>query len=122
MSRESGQLRASQVITTYGPGSLLDLPEDSVIVSGLESWGSTAKLPRIIEPRLAAKLQQIWDLSYRPQLYAPPPAPDLPWQAGPAIGARRFPKWFLTQPMPDETGSRGRSQQKAPSGPSEGTG
>lgn len=113
MSRESGQLRASQVITTYGPGALLDLPEDSVIISGLESWGSTAKLPRIVEPRLAAKLQQIWDLSYRPALYAPPPAPDLPWQPGPAMGARRFPRWFLTQPVHDGAGMRpGRTRRR----------
>ena len=35
-----GQLRRSQVITTFGPGALIDLPNDSAIVGGLDTWGS----------------------------------------------------------------------------------
>ena len=55
--RAHGQLRRSQVITTFGPGALIDLPNDSAIVAGLDTWGSEANLERIEEPRLAAKLQ-----------------------------------------------------------------
>lgn len=114
MSRRiAGQLRGSQVITTYGPGSLLDLPQDSAIVSGLESWGSLKHLPKIEEPRLAKKLQAIAGLATRPELRAPPPAPELPWLDGQAIGARRFPEWFLTQPVAEGTGpSSGRSRSR----------
>src|ERR1022692_910024 len=35
---EVGELRPSQVLTTYGIGSLVDLPNLSVMVMGLESW------------------------------------------------------------------------------------
>ena len=39
MSRKGhGQLRQSQVITTYGPGALIDLPRHSAIVGGLDTW------------------------------------------------------------------------------------
>lgn len=108
----SGQLRGSQVITTYGPGSLLDLPYDSAIVSGLESWGNPAKLPKVEEPRLARKLQMIAGLANRPGLYAPPPAPELPWEKGPTIGARRFPEWFLSQPVTKDSGSSRTRERK----------
>ena len=46
MSSEAhGQVRRSQVITTYGPGALIDLPRHSAIVGGLETW------PKIERPR-----------------------------------------------------------------------
>ena len=43
-----GQVRQSKVVTTFGPGSMLDLPNHSVIVGGLESW---TKGDEILEPR-----------------------------------------------------------------------
>ncbi len=33
-----GQLRQSQVVSTFGPGSLVDLPNYSVLIGGLDSW------------------------------------------------------------------------------------
>ena len=30
--------RVSQLITTFGPGAMIDLPTRSVIVRGLEGW------------------------------------------------------------------------------------
>ena len=48
-------LRQSQLITTYGPGSMVDLPECSVIISGLGDW-SFLRSEKISEPRLATKL------------------------------------------------------------------
>ena len=35
--RPAGQIRQSQVITTFGPGAMVDLPEHSVLISGLDS-------------------------------------------------------------------------------------
>ena len=32
------QLRSSQVVTTFGPGAMVDLPDTSVIIAGLDSW------------------------------------------------------------------------------------
>jgi hypothetical protein len=54
-----GQLRQSQVITTFGPGAMLDLPNYSVLVGGLDYW--TGQGEEIIEPRLTAKLQVLLD-------------------------------------------------------------
>ena len=110
MSRHAhGQLRRSQVITTYGPGSLIDLPRHSAIVGGLESWPRPANLEEVVEPRLSAKLQSMTGVS-SPRLYAPPPASDRPWEAGPRITAWRFPEWFLAQGN-EEEGSRRRSRR-----------
>lgn len=51
-----GEIRSSQVITTYGPGALLDLPRHSVMVAGLDTWrprgGAFKQHLRIDEPRL----------------------------------------------------------------------
>ena len=37
-----GQIRMSQVVTIYGPGALIDLPRDSAIVGGLDTWPKQA--------------------------------------------------------------------------------
>jgi hypothetical protein len=94
-----GQLRQSQVVTTFGPGSMIDLPRASVIVAGLEYWD---KGEQILEPRLVEKLRdyfekQGWkvpDLA----LHAPPPDDDDPSSTRkPRIVAWQFPEWFITQ-------------------------
>ena len=41
-----GQLRRSQVTTTFGPGALIDLPSESAIVGGLDTWDSETNLDR----------------------------------------------------------------------------
>ena len=51
MSRKAhGQVRRGQVITTYGPGALIDLPKHSAIVGGLETWPKTSDLEEIRAP------------------------------------------------------------------------
>jgi hypothetical protein len=58
MSRKAqGQVRRGQVITTYGPGALIDLPRYSAIVGGLDTWPKPSELEEIFEPRLTRKLQ-----------------------------------------------------------------
>ncbi len=95
MSRGAhGQLRRSQVITTYGPGALIDLPRHSAIMGGLDTWSSG--LDEIVEPRLTSKLQTMTGVP-SPRLYAPPPEPDEPWAPARGIGAWRFPEWFVVQ-------------------------
>ena len=42
-----GQIRRSQVITTWGPGALLDLPRYAVIVGGLDTWPKVSDLEEI---------------------------------------------------------------------------
>ena len=106
-----GQLRRSQVITTFGPGALIDLPNDSAIVGGLDTWGSETNLERIDEPRLSAKLKTMTGV-LRPRLYAPPPEPDHWQDRQRGIGGWRFPEWFLVQESNPGTASRPNSRSR----------
>jgi hypothetical protein len=55
MKNKIGEIRPSQFISTYGPGALLDLPNYSVILSGIDSW-SYSDTDKIDEPRLRKRL------------------------------------------------------------------
>ena len=56
--RPHGQIRQSQVVTTFGPGAMVDLPDHSVIVGGLDNWSGYRDRP-IFEERLAAKVSKL---------------------------------------------------------------
>ncbi|MXY51642.1 MAG: DUF1998 domain-containing protein [Gammaproteobacteria bacterium] len=92
----SATIRQSQVITTYGPGALLDLPEHAAIVGGLEIWPHPNKLEQIDEARLSEVIHRVTGVA-APRLFAPPPAPSVPWEQRQDIGAWRFPEWFVVQ-------------------------
>ena len=49
-----GKARLSQVVTTYGPGAMVDLLEHAVVIGGLEFWHYDKKrgVPVLSEPRL----------------------------------------------------------------------
>jgi len=97
MSRKAhGQIRRGQVITTYGPGALIDLPRHSAIVGGLDTWPKTSDLEEIVEPRLARKLQIMTGFA-APKLFAPPPDSNDPRESAKGIVAWRFPEWFVVQ-------------------------
>lgn len=91
-----GQIRSGQVITTYGPGALIDLPRDSAIVGGLETWPRPEDLEPVDEPRLAQKLEMMTGVK-APGLYAPPADAGDPRAPVRGIGAWRFPEWFVVQ-------------------------
>jgi hypothetical protein len=52
-----GQVRRSQVLHTYGVGSIVDLPRMSVMPSGLQQWPAPSPLNEITEDRLLALVQ-----------------------------------------------------------------
>lgn len=76
---------------------MVDLPEASVIVAGLDDWHyDQSQIPVIEEPRLLAKLKgllQVNSLSLR----TPPPASDRDFGFRPDITVWRFPEWFIVQ-------------------------
>ncbi len=37
-NKPQGEIRQSQLVTTFGPGSMMDLPNHSVLVAGLDFW------------------------------------------------------------------------------------
>lgn len=94
--KAQGQIRRGQVITTYGPGALIDLPRQSAIVGGLDTWPKTTDLEEILEPRLADKLQTITGVAL-PKLFAPPPDSNDPRENAVGITAWRFPEWCVVQ-------------------------
>ena len=92
--RPHGQLRQSQVITTFGPGSLVDLPTQSAIVGGLEHWFGVTE--EIHEPRLIEKLKRLLNMPSL-KLFSPPPDKEDPTVPRTGITAWLFPEWFITQ-------------------------
>src|SRR5208337_4175311 len=104
-----GQIRQSQVVMTFGPGSMFDLPNHAVIIGGLEYW---TKGDEVHEPRLLAKLKDLLKLSSL-VLHAPPPADDDPESTRKTgIDSIQFPEWFITQSgQGQETGSQTRSRR-----------
>lgn len=92
------QIRSSQILSGYGPGSMVDLPDDSVIIAGLDTWrySRNRPLPIVDEPRLVRKLENIPSIGPGIVLRKPPPAVE---EDGftPDIGAYRFPEWVVSQ-------------------------
>jgi hypothetical protein len=106
--RAPGQIRQSQVITTFGPGAMVDLPKHSVLIAGLDHWQGMGD--EIVEPRLTDKLKQLLDVPAL-KLYAPPPDPDDPQAPQTGIAAWQFPEWFIVQDTePDGSTSTIRSR------------
>jgi hypothetical protein len=91
------KLRTSQLITTYGPGAMVDLPKASLIVSGLDSWVyDPSNIPIIQEPRLVEKLQRIVNKKSL-ILRNPPPESENLRETFPHVVGWRFPEWFIVQ-------------------------
>ncbi len=51
-----GELRPSQIITTFGPGSVVDLRNISVVMAGTDFW-VTGREQEVDEPRLRSMLR-----------------------------------------------------------------
>jgi hypothetical protein len=91
------ELRTSQLVTTFGPGAMVDLPEASAIIAGLDHWRyDRTHIPLIQEPRLVEKLQRLLGIPNL-TLRAPPPATDGYQGFHPDVVAWRFPEWFIVQ-------------------------
>jgi hypothetical protein len=100
--RPDGSVRQSQLITTFGPGALVDLVSDAVVISGLEFWHFPEKFRSIDEPRLRDDLVDRFRKLGRkldPQRpFREPPIGDLREpHPGCGIDALEFPRWFVCQ-------------------------
>ena len=87
-------IRQSQLVTTYGPGAMIDLPDYSVMVSGLDDWAYQRR-EKIDEPRLVAKLRRLLNVPAL-DLYTPPRHEDNANSPAP-VAARIFPTWFIVR-------------------------
>jgi hypothetical protein len=91
--RPDGNIRHSQLVSTFGPGALADFVDEAAIVAGLGWW---AKGLPIVEDRLLAMLAREPDFRNL-KLFAPPPSenkelddPTRKW-----IKGFLFPEWFV---------------------------
>lgn len=94
-----GELRPSQVLTTFGIGSIVDLPNLSVMVMGLEDWPLKDTV-EIGEPRLLSSVQGVLGEQVK-ALRSAPVAPDTlapgPFDPSALIGipVAPFPRWMV---------------------------
>jgi hypothetical protein len=98
-AKPNGEIRQSQLLTTFGPGAMVDLPDYSVIISGLNRWRGDRQLIR--EDRLTTKIRDIFqragiDMNV-PKLYAPPRVSSDPSASFSGVDAFIFPTWFVAQ-------------------------
>ena len=98
-----GQARRSQLLLGAGPGALVDLVDDAVIIGGLDAWRYHRDQDGFIsEPRLQAKAQALlnsvpWWNHKEVRLRLPPECDSDHPSPGVGIGVGRFPRWFLCQ-------------------------
>lgn len=88
-----GQVRPSQLLWAYGPGSIVDLPNLSVVTMGLNKWDPN-RCPPVEEARLLAEVKRV---------------------LGPQVQRLRIPP-FLKEDRPDpfSAGSRRSAGQPVP--------
>ncbi|HZR20692.1 MAG TPA: DUF1998 domain-containing protein [Verrucomicrobiae bacterium] len=108
------EIRSSQLLTTFGPGAMMDLPEGSVIIGGLDNWRfSPGAQPLVQEARLVAKLRARME---KPTLVlkSPPPSTDDPTAGKPGVVVWKFPRWFLVQNSEPLVGRNGNRRRLVP--------
>jgi hypothetical protein len=92
-----GEVRPSQLLWTYGPGALVDLPNLSVVTMGLDRWDPN-RCPPVEEARLLAAVRRVLGPQVE-RLRIPPYFKEegaSPFSAEGRIGVpvRPFPRWL----------------------------
>jgi hypothetical protein len=100
-------LRASQLVTAFGPGAMVDLPTRSVVIGGLDLWHMRERgsWQSIHEPRAVAVLETLLrntgrlDGETALSLRTPPVNDESRRSPGtpPGVEARIFPRWFVAR-------------------------
>ena len=97
MNTPVGEIRPSQLLWTYGPGALIDLPNISVVTQGIEKW-NVDHGDQVQEARLLSAVRKV--LGPQVQSLNMPPMPDAPptdpFSATAKIGVpvKPFPRWL----------------------------
>lgn len=111
-------LRQSQLVTTFGPGAMVDLPTRSVVIGGLDLWHMRERgsWRPIHEPRAVAVLEALLRRNERlaegvSLTLRTPPVEDeshRPLGEPPGVEARIFPTWFVAREAEETGGARRR--------------
>src|SRR5450755_1144935 len=110
------KVRLSQIVGTFGPGAMLDLPERSVLVLGLDHWEmfGTGTFKVIQEPRLQRLLHLRLKDDARvvgdrpPEFRTPPIDAGDPKRPSQAIKVTVFPRWFACDAIAGDLPNRRR--------------
>lgn len=95
MKSKVGEVRPTQLLHTYGVGSMIDLPHFAALVMGLDDW-ETVHAELVTEERLLRAVRMQLGAQVK-ELRLPPTEPDTQTPlAGPPIGVPvvPFPQWF----------------------------
>ena len=97
MNTVVGDIRPSQLLWSYGPGSLIDLPNLSVTLMGLDRWDK-GRCTRIDEARLLEAVRQVLGTQVG-ELIKPPVIENervdpLSAEARIGVPVRPFPRWL----------------------------
>lgn len=97
-----GRMRQSQMISTYGAGSLIDLVDDAVIVGGLDFWRMPGGGEPVHEPRLRDAVYALFAQSNRPlsvdrPFRKPPKGEEQEASENVGVQVYEFPRWFVCQ-------------------------
>jgi hypothetical protein len=96
--------RVSQLVSTFGPGAMIDLPTRSVVVGGLELWDMQPNTFTVIpETRLTTRLENLLkaqgrlDAAISLSLRTPPVSNGWNDRLPRGVVAPIFPIWFITE-------------------------
>ncbi len=108
----SQELRAGQLLTTYGPGALVDFADESVIIAGLRFWhyDQQQPIPVVKEPRLAALIQHRMKWP-RVEFRLPPQKVESFAESRSYVKGFQFPEWLQVkkaEPVPGQPGAMRR--------------
>jgi len=92
-----GEIRPSQLLWTYGPGALIDLPNLSVITMGLDRW-EVDRCPPVEEARLLKAVRRVLGQQVQ-RLRMPPVIAEeninpFAAEAKTGVPVRPFPRWL----------------------------
>jgi hypothetical protein len=96
--------RVSQLVSTFGPGAMIDLPTRSVVVGGLELWDMQPNTFTVLpETRLTTRLEGLLkaqgrlDPAINLSLRTPPVSNGWNERLPRGVAAPIFPVWFITE-------------------------
>lgn len=107
--------RMSQIVSTFGPGAMIDLPTRSVVIGGLDRWEmeSADTWRTLSEPRLVDRLRRVVFENKPLDLRTPPVDSGAPGRPPRGVPVTVFPEWFVCKHIePHMTGQSAGTRRR----------
>lgn len=98
-----GAIRRSQIVSTFGPGAMVDLVDSAVLIAGLDFWNYPAGVTVLEDTRLRDALAKrfreakLGELAIEGAFREPPACDDKSPTRASGVQALEFPQWFVCQ-------------------------